>query len=94
MQVPENPRDDETQESLSQLQQGLGQVREEVTRVREEVLQKIEQLDDKFDTYQKGTDGMVRRATTIFIATASVIVFSSLSPALTALATALSGSNN
>jgi|GEM_PF-1237723 len=52
--------------------------------------QKLEKLDYKFETYQKGTDGMVRMATTIIIATASVVVLSSLTPAITAIVTALS----
>jgi predicted nuclease with TOPRIM domain len=54
---------------------------------------KVEKLEYKFDTYQKGTDGMVRMATTIIIGTASVVVLSNLSPAVSALVTALSAAN-
>jgi hypothetical protein len=54
---------------------------------------KVDRIDYKFDTYQKGTDGMVRMATTIIIATASVVVLSSLSPAVTAIITALYSAN-
>jgi hypothetical protein len=58
-----------------------------------ELGQKVDRLEYKFDAYQKGTDGMVRMATTIIIATASVVVLSSLSPAVAAIVTALSAGN-
>ncbi len=54
---------------------------------------KVEKLDDKFDTCQKGTNGMVRIATIIVIATAAVVVLSSLSPSITAIIHALSAGN-
>ena len=54
---------------------------------------KVDRLEYKFDAYQKGTDGMVRMATTIIIATASVVVLSSLSPAVAAIVIALSAGN-
>ncbi|MGI0484436.1 hypothetical protein ACN4EK_03305 [Pantanalinema rosaneae CENA516] len=76
MQIPENPNNNDIREALIQLREELGQ--------------KVDRLDYKFDAYQKGTDGMVRMATTIIIATASVVVLSSLNPAITALVTALS----
>jgi hypothetical protein len=79
MQIPENPNNDEIRAALIQ--------------IREELGQKVDRLDYKFDAYQKGTDGMVRMATTIIIATASVVVLSSLSPAVTAIVTALSAGN-
>jgi hypothetical protein len=79
MQIPENPSNDDIREALIQLREELGQ--------------KVDRLDYKFDAYQKGTDGMVRMATTIIIATASVVVLSSLSPAVTAIITALYSAN-
>ncbi|TRU81131.1 MAG: hypothetical protein EWV76_21810 [Microcystis novacekii Mn_MB_F_20050700_S1] len=79
MQIPENPSNDDIREALIQLREELGQ--------------KVDRLDYKFDAYQKGTDGMVRMATTIIIATASVVVLSSLSPAVTAIITALYSGN-
>jgi hypothetical protein len=79
MQIPENPSNDDIREALIQL--------------REELVQKVDRLEYKFDTYQKGTDGMPRMATTIIIATASVVVLSSLSPAVTAIITASYSAN-
>jgi hypothetical protein len=79
MQIPENPSNDDIRAALIQLREELGQ--------------KVDRLDYKFDAYQKGTDGMVRMATTIIIATASVVVLSSLSPAVTAIITALYSAN-
>ncbi|ARI80338.1 MAG: hypothetical protein ACKPGT_30030 [Microcystis sp.] len=79
MQIPENPSNDDIREALIQLREELGQ--------------KVDRLEYKFDAYQKGTDGMVRMATTIIIATASVVVLSSLSPAVTAIITALYSGN-
>ena len=80
MQIPENPSNDDIREALIQLREELGQ--------------KVDRLEYKFDAYQKGTDGMVRMATTIIIATASVVVLSSLSPAVTAIITALYSANS
>jgi len=57
-----------------------------------ELGQKVDRLEYKFDAYQKGTYGMVRMARTI-IATASVGVLSSLSPAVTAIVTVFSAGN-
>lgn len=51
--------------------------------------EKVDRLDYKFDVYQKGTDAMVRMATTSMIAAASVVVLSNLSPAIAQLVTAL-----
>ncbi|WP_341736945.1 hypothetical protein [Microcoleus sp. CAWBG640] len=82
MEIPENPSNDDIRESLIQLRAGLI-----------ELGQKVDRLEYKFDAYQKGTDGMVRMATTIIIATASVVVLSSLSPAVAAIVTALSAGN-
>ncbi|MBW4693133.1 MAG: hypothetical protein KME27_15375 [Lyngbya sp. HA4199-MV5] len=86
MQIPENPDNNDIREALIQLREELGQKVEDLG-------DKVEKLEYKFDVYQKGTDGMVRMATTIIIATASVVVLSSLSPAVTAIITALSNAN-
>lgn len=104
MHIPENPSNNDIREALIQLGdqvEGLSnQVErlehkfdEKIERLEHKFDEKIERLDYKFDTYQKGTDGMVRMATTIIIATASVIVLSNLSPAVTALFTTLSSAN-
>ncbi len=82
MQIPENPNNNDIREALIQLGEEVRQLND-----------KVERIDYKFDVYQKGTDGMVRMATTIIIATASVVVLSSLSPAVTAIITALSNAN-
>jgi len=79
MQIPENPSNDD--------------IRAALIHMREELGQKVDRLEYKFDAYQKGTDGMVRMATTIIIATASVVVLSSLSPAVTAIITASYSAN-
>ena len=60
MQIPENPSNDDIREALIQLREELGQ--------------KVDRWEYKFDAHQKGTDGMVRMATTIIIVTASVVV--------------------
>ncbi|MEB3338484.1 MAG: hypothetical protein VKJ46_13540 [Leptolyngbyaceae bacterium] len=94
MQIPETPSNNDVREALIQIREELGQTREELGRKVGELSEKVEKLDYKFEVYQKGTDGMVRMATTIIIATASVVVLSSLSPAVTAIVTALSAANN
>lgn len=81
MQMPDNPSNNDIKDALIELNHKLDHLDSELN-------QKIDRIDYKFDMYQKGTDGMVRMATTIFVATASVIVFSSLSPALAAIVTA------
>ena len=83
MQIPENPNNNDIRDVLIQLSHEVSELND-----------KVEKLDYKFDTYQKGTDGMVRMATTIIIATASVVVLSSLGPAITAIVAALSASNS
>lgn len=82
MQIPENPTNNDIRDALLQLGQQVG-----------ELNNKVERLDDKFDAYQKGTDGMVRMATTIIIATASVVIWGGLSPAVNAIITALFSTN-
>lgn len=97
VQIPENPDNNDIRDGLIQLGREVSQLGEELSQVREEVSHlnnKVEKLDYKFDAYQKGTDGMVRMATTIIIATASVVVLSSLSPSITAIITALSANAN
>jgi hypothetical protein len=85
MQIPENPSNDNIRDVLI----GLRDAVEKLEQGFEELNNKVEKLDYKFDTYQKGTDGKVKMATTITIATASVVVLSSLSPAIAAIVTAL-----
>lgn len=47
--------------------------------------EKVDRQDDKFDAFQRGTDNMVSMAITIIIATATVVILPSLSPAIVAL---------
>ena len=96
MQIPENPSNNDIRDALINLQDLIGEVRNELRSEIEDVRRDIKDLSDKvdkqdykFDTYQKGTDGMVRMAITLIIATATVVVIPSLSPALTALINAL-----
>ena len=90
IQIPEDPSNNEIRDALLQLSKDM---KDDSEKLRAELGEKIERLEYKFDAYQKGTDGMVRMATTIIIAAASVVVLSSLSPAITAVVTALSASN-
>jgi predicted RNase H-like nuclease (RuvC/YqgF family) len=104
MQIPENPSNTDLREAIVQLSRvteqlgqrtaELGQKTEELGQKTEELGQKIDRLDYKFDAYQKGTDGMVRMATTIIIATASGVVLSNLNPAISAIVTALTAGNS
>ncbi|MDX2241125.1 MAG: hypothetical protein NW224_10615 [Leptolyngbyaceae cyanobacterium bins.302] len=82
MQIPENPSNNDIGDALIKLQDGVNELND-----------KVEKLDYKFDTYQKGTDGMVRMAVTIIIATASVVIFSGLTPAFSAFITSLLAGN-
>jgi phosphoglycerate-specific signal transduction histidine kinase len=98
MQIPENPNNSDICDSLVQLREELNQIRDEFGQKFEELNNKIEKItigksDYKFDVYGKGTDGMVRLSITIIIATASVVVLSSLSPAMIAIIRALSNKN-
>ncbi|HIK24597.1 MAG TPA: hypothetical protein IGP91_01735 [Thermosynechococcus sp. M46_R2017_013] len=63
-----------------------GDVNELATQVRNQ--------EYKFEVYQRGTDAMVSMATTITIAAASVVVLSSLSPAITTLVSAIAHPGN
>lgn len=83
MQIPENPSNNDIRDALIKLQDGINELNE-----------KVEKLDYKFDTYQGGTDGMVMMATIIIIATASVVIFSGLTPAFIAIITALSAGHS
>ncbi|XGV99074.1 MAG: hypothetical protein ACAF41_09070 [Leptolyngbya sp. BL-A-14] len=98
MKIPENPNNNDLRDSLVQLREDLSQTREEFGQKFEELNNKIEKItieksDYKFDVYGKGTDGMVRLSITIIIATASVVVLSSFSPAMIAMITALLNAN-
>ncbi|WP_216351232.1 hypothetical protein [Leptolyngbya sp. 'hensonii'] len=50
-------------------------------------------MNYRFSMYQKGTDGMVRMATTIIMATASVVVLANLTPAIVDLVRTLSATH-
>lgn len=100
MQIPENPSNNDIRDALINLQDLIGDVRSELRSEIEDVRSDIRSLSDKvdrqdykFDAYQKGTDGMVRMAITIIIATATVVVIPSLSPAITALVNALTNTS-
>ncbi len=87
MQIPESPTNSDIREAILQL-------RDELERKIDNLGEKVEKSDYKFEVYQKGIDGMVRMATTIIMATASVVILSNLSPAINTLITALSASGN
>lgn len=100
MQVPENPTNNDIRDALINLQDLIGDVRSELRSEIEDVRSDIRSLSDKvdrqdykFDAYQKGTDGMVRMAITIIIATATVVVIPSLSSAIAALINALTNTS-
>ncbi len=93
MQIPENLSNNDIRDALLQLRQEFDRKFDQFEQRFDELDQKVERLDYKFDTYQKGTDGMVRMATTIIIATATVVVLSNLNPAVTAIVTALAQSS-
>ncbi|MDG2991854.1 hypothetical protein L3556_13075 [Candidatus Synechococcus calcipolaris G9] len=67
------------------LRMDIGKVNQRLDRVEADV----KEQGIRFEAYQKGSEAMVRMATTIIIASASVVVLSSLSPAITALVTAI-----
>ncbi|MFQ3616861.1 MAG: hypothetical protein SNJ57_06740 [Cyanobacteriota bacterium] len=76
-----NPKFEQLDDRFEQLENKFEGIANKVDRLENQV----EKLDYKFDVYQKGTDGMVQMATTIIIATASVVVLANLSPAVNAL---------
>jgi hypothetical protein len=53
---------------------------------------KVDRLDIKFDAFQKGTDGMVRMATTIIITAGTVTVLAPLAQAIAPAIQAFFGS--
>lgn len=59
-----------------------------------ELATQVKNPEYKFEVYPPGTDAMVRMATTIIIAAASVVVLSSLSPAITTLVSAIAHQGN
>jgi predicted nuclease with TOPRIM domain len=99
MQVPDNPTNNDIRDALLQLGQQVSDLGRKVERLDDKVNRlddkvnrlegQVSRLDDKFDAYQKGTEGMVRMATTIIIATASVVILAGFSPAVNAIITAL-----
>lgn len=96
MQIPENPTNSDIRDALIDLRDVIdkvrGEVRGEIEDVRSDIKSlgdKVDKQDYKFDAYQKGIDGMVRMSITIIIATATVAVLPSLSPAITAIINAV-----
>ena len=92
VQIPENPNNTDIRDALVQLREGIDAVRNElggeIESVRgdiKDLAEKVDRQDYKFDAFQRGTDGMVRMAITIIIATATVVVLPSLIPAIVAL---------
>jgi len=89
-------------ERFEQIDQRFEQIDERLTRLEQKVDrvetqteprtldEKVEKVEYKFDSFQKGTDGMVRMATTIIIAAASVVVLSNITPSVISLVNALS----
>ncbi|MDR7897770.1 hypothetical protein RHJ63_05530 [Thermosynechococcus sp. JY1334] len=62
-----------------------------------ELATQVKNQEYKFEVYQRGTDAMVRMATTIIIviiAAASIVVLASLSPAITTLVSAIAHQGN
>ena len=99
MQIPENPANSDIRDALIDLRDVIDEVRNEVRGEIEDVRRdikglgdKVDKQDYKFDAYQKGIDGMVRMSITIIIATATVAVLPSLSPAITAIINAITSS--
>jgi hypothetical protein len=89
MQIPDSPGSNDIRDALLKLSEET----EDIKTVIRGLSDKVDKIEYKFDIFQKGTDGMVRMATTIIIATASVIVLSNLTPAISALITAFSAAN-
>lgn len=103
MQIPENPTNGDIRDALIALRDVIdevrGELRGEIEDVRSDIKSlsdkvnglgdKVDKQDYKFDAYQKGIDGMVRMSITIIIATATVAVLPSLSPAITAIINAV-----
>ncbi|MEM9117310.1 MAG: hypothetical protein AAGD09_05445 [Cyanobacteria bacterium P01_F01_bin.56] len=89
MQIPENPNNSDIRDALIELRNELGSeiksVRKELSEDIKALSEKVDRQDYKFDAFQRGTDGMVRMAITIIIATATVVVLPSLIPAIVAL---------
>ncbi|GAP96324.1 hypothetical protein [Leptolyngbya sp. NIES-2104] len=89
MNISENPTNADIRDALLQLSEKVEQLDEKFDQKFESLSEKVDRLDYRFDVYQKGTDAMVRMATTIIIAAASVLILSNLSPAITKVVTAL-----
>jgi hypothetical protein len=90
MNIPENLTDGDIRAVLIQLSEKVEALNEKLEKKIDNLDEKVERLDYKFDVYQKGTDAMVRMATTISIAAASVLILSNLSPAISKVVTAMS----
>lgn len=85
MQIPDNPSNNDIRDTLIQLREEFRGEFEDVRGDIKALSEKVDKQDYKFDAFQKGTDNMVRMAITIIIATATVVVLLSLSPATVAL---------
>lgn len=96
MNISDNPTNADIRDALLQLNATVGQLEEKFDEKFDnlegrfsKLEEKVDRLDYRFDVDQKGTDAMVRMATTIIIAAASVLILSNLSPAITKVVTAL-----
>jgi len=85
VQIPDNPSNNDIRDTLIQLREEFRGEFEDVRGDIKALSEKVDKQDYKFDAFQKGTDNMVRMAITIIIATATVVVLLSLSPATVAL---------
>lgn len=85
-------------EQVTRVDERLTRLEEKVDRVEVQTEprtldEKVEKVEYKFDSFQKGTDGMVRMATTIIIAAASVVVLSNITPSVISLVNTLAANN-
>ena len=85
MQIPDNPNNSDIRDALIQLREEFRSEFDDVRGDIKALSEKVDNQDYKFDAFQRGTDGMVRMAITIIIATATVVVLPSLIPAIVAL---------
>lgn len=96
----QNPRPTATLESLAEsqvlvlerlekLDQDQQELKHSQQELKQELTQEIRNLEYKFDAFQKGSDGMVRMATTIIITAGAAVIFAplvrELAPAIAAL---------
>jgi len=89
------------QQVLSELAQINQRLDSELTQINQRLDRletDVEKIDYKFDTYQKASDQVVRLATTIIIAAASVVILSpvlqAVAPAITTFVSGMTGGNS